>query len=56
MYVVQHFIGLGPPDHRTDQLISEMGASRADKELYFQKLKELLSKYRKSNEAVAKKA
>ena len=32
-----------------------MGASRADKELYFQKLKELLNKYRKSNEVVVKK-
>jgi hypothetical protein len=27
---------------------NKMGASRADKELYFQKLKELLDKYRES--------
>lgn len=32
-----------------------MGASRADKELYFQKLKELLVKYRKSNESSGQK-
>ena len=45
----------GRPDHQTDQPKSEMGASRADKELYFQKLKELLNKYRKPNAVVSKK-